>query len=124
MSNPFDFVNSILQEKEPIEDKSEYVPFLTNRSLSYHYDTILHANEMNMRGNIDKEMQYDYLFHSVRKYKRQFKKWHKEESNTDIDLIKEFFAVSTMKAKEIYPILTESNLLYIKEKLQKGGNAK
>lgn len=124
MKSPFDFVNSILQEKEPIEDKTEYVSFLTNRSLSYHYDTIFHANEMNIFNNLDKEMQYDYLFHAVRKYKRPFRKWHKEDVNSDIELIKEYFFVSTTKAKDILSLLTESNLSYIREKLQKGGNAK
>ena len=121
MSNPFQFVTSILQEKQPLLEKEDYVPFLVNRSLSYHLDTILHANEMNMRGSLDKEMQYDYLFNSVRKYKRPFRKWHKEDSNESNELIKEYYSVSNSKAKEILPLLSEENLSFIKKKLQKGG---
>ena len=52
MTNPFDFVNSINfnkhdlmtgTENDELAEKS-YVPFLTNRSLSYFTDTILYAN--------------------------------------------------------------------------------
>lgn len=121
MSNPFDFVNSILQEKNPVEDKAEYIPFLTNRSLSYHYDTILHANEMNMNSHIDKEMQYDYFFNSVRKYKRPFRKWHKEVPDQTVNMIKEYYSVSTSKAREYLKVLSKDNLLFIEQKMQKGG---
>lgn len=57
---PFDFLNSISYKKNyimhsDIEEK-EYVPFLTNRGLSYYPDTVLHANEMNMRTSIDNKL--------------------------------------------------------------------
>jgi hypothetical protein len=61
MTSPFDYVNSIMKSRQSnmmrghgeAEEKA-YVPFLTNRSLSYHQDCILYANEMNMRGHLDK----------------------------------------------------------------------
>ena len=44
MSNPFDYVNAILQNKKQliVDDITEkgYVPFMVNRSLSYHKDCI------------------------------------------------------------------------------------
>jgi hypothetical protein len=42
MSNPFDYVNEILQGKKKmiVDDATEksYEPFLVNRALSYHKD--------------------------------------------------------------------------------------
>jgi hypothetical protein len=44
MSNPFDYVNAILQNKKQLIvdeiTEKDYNPFLTNRSLSYHKDCI------------------------------------------------------------------------------------
>ena len=70
MSNPFDYVNEILQGKKQliVDDLSEkgYTPYLTNRSLSYHNDCILYANEMNMRHHVDNKLQNDYLLNTIR----------------------------------------------------------
>ena len=52
---PFDFINSINftkknmirgTENDDLAEKS-YVPYITNRTLSYFTDTLLYANEMN-----------------------------------------------------------------------------
>ena len=78
--NPFDFVNAICDSKQNliIDDISEklYTPFMVNRSLSYHYDTVLLANEMNQRHFLDKKLQNDFLINIVRRKKR-FAKWIK-----------------------------------------------
>ena len=122
--NPFVFVDSILQQKEPMEDISDYVPFLVNRSLSQHYDCIMQSNEMNIRHDIEKDMQYAFLFNSIRKYKRPFKKWSKKEKPDDLEIIKEYFGYSTIKAREILPLLSKENIEHIKKKMQKGGFTK
>ena len=61
MSNPFDYVNQILYgKKDLIVDElteKDYIPFLINRSLSYHKDCIIYANEMNRRHFLDKKLQ-------------------------------------------------------------------
>jgi hypothetical protein len=122
MSNPFEIVNNILQEKEPTEDLLNFVPFVTNRALSYHYDCVMQANEMNLRSGIDSNMHYSFLFHSIRKYKRPFKKWQKKEKEEEnVAEIKEYYGVSTIRARELLPLLSEENLKFMKEKLQKGG---
>lgn len=122
MSNPFEIVNNILQAKEPTEDLLDFVPFVTNRALSYHYDCVMQANEMNLRSGIDSNMHYSFLFHSIRKYKRPFRKWQKKEKEDEnIAEIKEYYGVSTIRAHELLPLLSEENLKFIKEKLQKGG---
>ena len=66
---PFDFVNSINITKKNLmrgsynDELSEkaYIPFLTNRSLSYFTDTLLYANEMNRYSTLDNKLQYEYL---------------------------------------------------------------
>ncbi len=92
---PFDFVNQILQGKQQliVDDltEKEYVPFLTNRSLSYHKDCILFANEMNTRHHLDAKMQNDFLLNTVRSRKRPFTKWVKSEKSEDIECIKIIF---------------------------------
>ena len=51
--SPFDYVKEILQgKKQLITDElteKEYVPFIVNRSLSYHQDCVFFANEVNRR---------------------------------------------------------------------------
>ena len=55
--NPFEYVNSINMTKKDImiDDLSEkaYAPFMINRSLSYFNDTVLMANEMNIKHHLD-----------------------------------------------------------------------
>ena len=65
---PFDFVNLVLHTKKPEDelDFKDYAPFIVNRSLSYHIDCVLYANEMNLWPSTDKDMQYQYLLNSIR----------------------------------------------------------
>jgi hypothetical protein len=122
MSNPFEIVNNILQSKELAENISDYVPYITNRAISYHYDCIMQANEMNLRSGLESNMQYEFLFHSIRKYKRPFRKWQKKEKDEEnIAEVKEYYNVSTIRARELISLLSEKNLEFIKQKLQKGG---
>ena len=87
--NPFDYVNAILQnKKQMIVDEiteKDYAPFLVNRSLSYHKDCIMYANEMNRRHFLDKKLQNDFLLNTVRSQKRPFAKWIKVEKNDASD---------------------------------------
>jgi|SRR5210317_1360111 hypothetical protein len=128
MSNPFDYVNAISQTKENMVRNTEndelaikgYNPFLTNKSLSYHIDTIGVANEMNMRHDADARMQFEYLLNSVRPKKR-FAKWVKRVEDEDISSIKEYYGYNDVKAEQALSILTPQQLELIKQKLSKGG---
>ena len=88
---PFDYVNSINFTKKNLMKNTandelaekDYVPFLTNKSLSYFTDTLLYANEMNRYHFLDKRLQYEFYLNSIRKKKR-FAKWAKAE---DLSLI-------------------------------------
>jgi len=125
MANLGDFLKAINLTKENlIENDSlaekEYVPFVINRTMSYFPDTVLYANEMNLRGHLDNRLQNDYLLNSIRKKKR-FSRWLKAEKNEDVDAIKEYYSCNYMKACEIAKILTDEQLSLIHERMDRGG---
>ena len=122
--NPFEFVNAICDSKEQliVDEVSEksYNPFMVNRSLSYHYDTVLLANEMNQRAFLDKKLQFDFLINTVRKKKR-FAKWKKPESSDDLEVVKEYYGYSNEKARTVLPLLNSDQMGQLKQRIFKGG---
>ena len=125
--NPFEYVNSINMTKKDImiDDLSEkaYAPFMINRSLSYFNDTVLMANDMNIKHHLDAKLQYQCLINIVRKRKR-FSKWIKPELDNDIEVVKEYYGYSNEKAHQVLPLLSKSQLAILKEKVNKGGKRK
>jgi hypothetical protein len=125
MSNPFDYVNSILQNKKKLivdeQTEKDYTPFLVNRSLSYHKDCIMYANEMNQRHLADKKLQYDFLLNTVRSMKRPFAKWVKSEKSDDLECIKQIYGFSDVKAREALRLLSKEQIQQLKEKTDIGG---
>jgi len=127
-TNPFDFTNSINQTKQDLmrgtaNDKiaeKSYSPFLTNRALSYHNDTVFYANEMNTRHHLDNLLQFDFLLNIVRPKKR-YAKWSKKDNDGDVLIVKEYFGYNETKARQALAILTPEQLTQIRIKLQKGG---
>lgn len=123
-----DIIPSIQQTKKVVitaENEKEYVPYVVNRSISYHLDMVMAANQMNMLPSADGLLQYHYLLNTVRSYKRPFQKWQKLSSNDDLDAIKEYYNYSNEKAKEALTVLSNDQLDKIKKNLNKGGlNAK
>lgn len=122
---PFEFINSITYNKRDImideETEKAYVPYLTNRTLSYFIDTIFQANEMNRLHQVDNRLQFDYLINSVRKKKR-FSKWIKPSTYESIELIKEYYGYSDNYAKDVVDILSDDQIEIIRKRLDKGGN--
>ena len=122
---PFEFVNAINHGKEDLfEDpqaEKDYVPFIVNRSLSYFPDTVLYANAMNACGPIPKKWQFDFLRMSIPKRKR-FSKWAKKSTYTDdVIAVSQFYKYSLEKASEVMSLLSQEQLEYIKQQMDKGG---
>lgn len=119
---------SILHTKESIineENEKEYVGRVINKALSYHYDTALYANIMNVYPDLDPLLQYHYLINIVRGYKRPFRPWHKRTTTEDLEAVKAYYGFSYEKAREALPLLTQAQVDLIKEKMTMGGiNAK
>ena len=121
-----EYLNAINHSKKPLMDtedeqiEKQYNSFIINRCLSYFIDTVLHSNLMNQYHEISAKMQFDYLSSSIRKRKR-FSKWLKQETDNNLEIIKEYFQYSNTKAKEICDILTEEEIEEIKQYLHHGG---
>lgn len=119
-----DIIPSIQQTKKVVittENERDYVPFVVNRSISFHLDMVMAANQMNMYPSTDNLLQYHYLLHTVRSYKRPFQKWQKRETVDNLEIVKEFYGYSNEKAKEALSLLTVDQLKSIKSQLERGG---
>jgi len=123
MSDLFkDIIPSILQTKKNVlEEEKDYNAFVINKALSFHYDCVLQANQMNLYPNLPGTIQYHYLLNSIRGYKRPFRPWQKRETIEDLEIVKEYFNYSNEKAKEALVLLNEADMQEIKNKLHKGG---
>ena len=118
--SPFDFVKSINEKTENLiqvqpEVERDYLPYMVNRSLSFSPDTILYANSMNERWTLDKKLQYDFLYGSVRR-RRRYDKWMKREEDEMLPLVVELYKVNQRRAAEYLSLLTEEQ----KQQLRRG----
>ena len=117
--NSINFNKDNLIEEDP-ETISSYPPYIVNRCLSGHLDTVLFANEMNKYSNLDKDMQYSFFLYTLRKRKR-FSPWLKKEQIDDLDLVKKHYGYSNEKARVAVSLLTKTQLEYIRNKHDMGG---
>jgi hypothetical protein len=125
MSDLFkEILPSILQTKQYTllteQDEKSYSPFMVNRALSYHRDTALLANQMNLYPSTDKKLQYDFLLNIVRSSKRPYSKWYKKAKSSDLDTVKEYYGYSDSKAVEALKVLSEDQIAAMKKQLIKG----
>ena len=123
MSDLFkDIIPSILQTKKNVlEDEKDYSAFVVNKALSFHYDCVLQANEMNRYPSLPGTLQYHYLLNSIRGYKRPFRPWQKRETIENLETVKEYFGYSNEKAKEVLVLLDADQIEEIKKAIHKGG---
>lgn len=121
---PFDFLNAINDNKQNLmadpECEKDYVPFLTNRTLSYFPDTVHMANAMNQYHHLDNKLQFQFLLNIVRKRKR-FSKWDKPTEISDLDAVKEYYGYSNEKARQVISLLSANQITIIRNKVSKGG---
>ena len=119
-----DWLNSINQTKENLmedpSNKKDYPPYIINRCMSGHVDSILYANEMNMQPHLPKDMQYAFYLNSIRKKKR-FSPWIRKDKVKDIEIVKQYYGYSNEKATQALKILNNTQLNFIKQRLEKGG---
>ena len=120
-----DWLNSVNFTKENLieEDPSvikDYPPYIVNRCLSGHLDTVMFANEMNKFPNLDKDLQYHFFLNTLRKKKR-FSPWLRKDKVTDLEIIKQYYDYSNEKALSALKILTPDQINFIKQRLDIGG---
>ena len=110
--------NNIIKEDPDTERK--YAPFIINKCMSGHLDTVLLANEMNMNHSLSKYLQYDFFLNSVRKKKR-FSPWLRKDKIKNLDVVKQYYGYSNEKATQVLRILTSEQIAFIRSKLEIGG---
>ena len=120
-----DWLNSINFSKEDLtvddpDTIKDYTPYIVNRCLSGHLDTVLYANEMNLHPNLDKDMQYQFFLNSLRKRKR-FSPWLRKEKVENLNIVKQYYGYSNEKATQALRLLTNDQLTFIKKRLDTGG---
>ena len=126
--NPFEYLNSINHTKKDLMEEDNgsrdierrYNGFLVNRSLSYFNDTVAAANIVNRYHHLDNKLQYHFLINTIRKRKR-FSKWMKPETESDIEVVKQYYGYNNSKASQVLPLLSPEQLNIIKQKVSKGG---
>ena len=122
--NPFDFVKSVSYDKkdlmvDEVEEKA-YQPFLINRALSYHQDSVFLTNEMNVRHGVDNRLQYQFFLNTLRKRQR-FSQWQKPYISKKLDTVKEYYQISTREAKDYVELLSDKQLRELKNRMKTGG---
>jgi hypothetical protein len=129
--SPFDFMNAVsFDKKDLIRDnenpelaEKQYSGYMVNRGFSNFEDTILHANEMNMRHGLFNDAQFRYYLGSLRKRKR-FSKWTKADKSADLDAIQHVYQCNRTVAKLYLKALSKDDLKSIHERMVTGGPQK
>jgi len=119
----FDFVKSITETKIDIYEGNEavYNPFVINTALSFNLDCIFIVHELSKYPNMPHYCQYMYLMNAVDK-KRRYGKWIKKDKiSENIALIKEAYGYSDEKAVTALSILSDKQLMELKQLMDKGG---
>ena len=78
---------------------------------------------MNRHHHLDKKLQFDYLRTSVRS-RRRWSKWLKADKIENLEMIKTYFGYGNEKAKDALEILSENDIVTIKQKFEEGGITK
>ena len=125
MADLKDWLNSINLTKEDItrDDPQlikKYSPFIINKCMSGHLDTVMFANEMNLQSHLAKDLQYQFYLNSIRKRKR-FSPWLRKDKIKNLDVVKSYYGYSNEKAIQALKILSKEQLDYIKSKIDVGG---
>ena len=120
-----DWLNSINHTKQNLIDEDpsvekDYAPYIINRCLSGHIDSVIFSNEVNKYPNLDKKLQYDFLLNSLRKKKR-FSHWFRKDQIKNLEIVKQYYGYNNEKAKQVLNILTKEQLSFIRDRLEIGG---
>ena len=123
--NPFDFVKDVsYTKKDNMPDKvaeKSYQPFLVNKALSYHQESVFFSNEMNVRHSLDNRLQYLFFLNTLRKRNR-FSQWSKPYLSKKLDTLTEYYQISKREAKDYMDILSDKQIRELKKRMEKGGN--
>tara|TARA_B100001113_G_scaffold286389_1_gene241792 strand:- start:2514 stop:2894 length:381 start_codon:yes stop_codon:yes gene_type:complete len=106
-------------DEDPLLEK-EYPAYIVNRCMSGHMDALMYANEMNINPQLDKKLQYDFYLNTLRSKKR-FSPWVRKEEISNLDIIKSYYGYSDDKARQVLPLISNTELEHIRKRLDRGG---
>ena len=121
-----EYLNSINYQKNNLMDtedeawEKKYPAYIVNKCLAPFGDTIMLVNEMNIRHHLNNKLQYNFLLNSLRTRKR-FAPWMKSSKSKNLEYVKEYYGYSNEKAKSALDMLSNEQIDYIKQKLNRGG---
>lgn len=119
-SGLFDIVKH-LNEKGDIDlNMQEYSPWIINKALSFHRDTVFFANEMNRFHELSKEAQYVFYKEGIPKGKR-FGKWVKADKSELIELLKSHYHINNSVAEQYSSLLSDNQIEELRQLNMKGG---
>ena len=122
--NAINFSKVNLLDGDDLTWEKKFPPYVINRCLSQHIDTIIQANEMNQRHGLNKRLQFHFLLNSIRKRKRFGGKWTTTAKSKNLEYVKQYYGYSNSTAKVDLDIIDTKQLNLIKSKLDKGGRKK
>ena len=97
--NAINFSKVNLLDGDDLTWEKKFPPYVINRCLSQHIDTIIQANEMNQRHGLNKRLQFHFLLNSIRKRKRFGGKWISTAKSKNLEYVKEYYGYSNAKQK-------------------------
>lgn len=93
--------------EEAIRFKKEYVPFVINQFLGGSIDTVLLANEVNVR--MPPERHFLFLLNCVKPRKR-FTRWVAVKKDKEIEILSKHYNISTRRAREYRQLISDKEM--------------
>jgi len=124
---PFDFVKDASLEKKNLMRGTDndalaekaYNAYVTNTAFSLHSDTILVANEMNMRHHLPNRPAYEYYINMLRPRKR-YASWSKKANNDVLEMVCKTYDCNMKVAHQYLELLTDEQLDELRKQQEKG----
>ena len=106
---------------EDVEDQFTGKPYwFTLKFLSQFEDSILYANEINIRPHMDNRLKLDFFINTLRPRFRKVGKVTYKTSD-DIDLIMKYYNYNESKAKSVLNLFDDESLNELKRLTNEGG---
>ncbi len=102
-----------------LELQSVYNPYMINKFLSMHPETVFFANEMN-KSKLTPREQYEFYINVIPNKYRHFK-YIKNNKDGTIDLVANHFKVNKDIARQYISILDDKHIKRIEQKADTGG---
>jgi hypothetical protein len=120
----FDAIELMSSGKQYMYDEEvekAIVPYMVNTAFSQHYDTIMFANELNLRPDVTKKMCYDYYHFAIQPKKKRYAKWGSAKQDNDIIMVADYYKCSFPVAEQYRRMMNDDQMKALAEKMDTGG---